>query len=307
VSASRLALAALAAASLLPWARARAMDDFDGTRATGMGDATRAFAIGDSGPLLNPSGMSLIKNFQVMEGSYGYSSRLHAHTLHASMVDNTSGFGVAGGIYYNYRAAEPGGGVSGHGHEAGLALSIPLADRATIGATVKYFNLSGLEAPDGHTGGVTFDAGATVTLFPKLQVALVGTNLRDLDNSNATRGIGYGIAVMPINDLILAVDGFTRLTRDNQTDRKGTGFMVGGELTLAGKFGVRAGGGYDPATANGYGAAGLSAMSEIGAIDAGIRQDLFVHEGSQRATVVAVSLRLFIPAQQPSLQPPGTL
>jgi hypothetical protein len=307
VSPSRLALAALTAASLLlASARARATDDFTGTRATGMGDATRAFAIGDSGPLLNPSGMSLVKNFQVLEASYGYSSRLHAHTLHASMVDNTSNFGVAGGLYYNYHDTDAGNGVAGHGHEAGLALSVPLVDRATIGGTVKYFDLSGDDAFGGHSKGVTFDAGATVTLFPKASVAIVGSNLRDLDNSNATRGIGYGVAVTPIADLVVAADGFTRLTRDNHTGRKGTGFMVGGELTLGGKFGIRAGGGYDPATANVYGAAGFSAMSEIGAIDASIRQDVLDHEGSPRATLVGVSLRLFIPAQQPSLQPPGT-
>jgi hypothetical protein len=299
-------LAALIAAALLPAARAWATDDFAGTRAMSMGDAGRAFAIGDSGPMLNPSGMSLLKNFQVLEAAYGYSSRLHAHTLHASMVDNTSGFGVAGGLYYNYHDAEPGNGVSGHGHEVGLALSVPLANRATIGGTIKYFKLSGDDAPADHTGGVTFDAGATVTLYPKVTVALVGNNLRDLDNSNATRGVGYGVAVNPTDTLIVAADGYTRFTPDNHTGRKGTGFMVGGDLTLGGKFGVRAGGGFDPATANTYGAAGLSAISEIGAIDVGIRQDVLVHEGSQRVTLVGISLRLFIPAQQPSLQQPGT-
>ena len=294
-------------ALVLAAARARATDDFSGTRATGMGDATRGFAIGDSAPMVNPSGMSLLKNFQALEGSYGYSSRLHAHTLHASMVDNTSGFGVAGALYYNFHAAEPGGGVTGRGHEVGLALSVPIVDRATLGGTVKYLNLSGDDAPGGHTGGVTFDVGTTVTLLPKLTVAVVGTNLRDLNNSNATQGIGYGVAVMPIEDLIIAADGLTRLTRDNHTGRKGTGFMVGGELTLAGKFAVRAGGGYDPTTANGYGAIGASAMSEIGAIDAAVRQDLLVHAGSPRDTVATISLRLFIPAPQPTLPPPGTL
>jgi len=294
---------ALSFALLIAAARASAMDDFTGTRAIGMGDATRAFAIGDSGPMLNPSGMSLLKNFQVMDGSYGYSSRLHAHTLHASMVDNTSGFGVAGGIYYNYHVTEPGGAAgNGHGHEGGFALSLPIAGRATLGGTIKWFSLSGVDAPDGHSGGVTFDLGTTVNLMPKLAVAVVGTNLRDLDNSHATRGIGYGVAVTPIADLVIAADGYTRFTRDNQTGRNGTGFMVGGDLTLAGKFGIRAGGGYDPATANGYGAIGLSAVSDIGAIDGGVRQDLVVRGETPRATIATISLRLFIPAQQPGLQ-----
>jgi len=131
---------------MLTSARAFAMDDYWGTRPLGMGDTGRAYAIGDVGPLLNPSGMSLVKNFQVLEGAYGYSSRLKAHTLHASMVDNTSGFGIAGGLYYTYRATEPGGGVTGHGHEGGLALSIPIAGRVTFGGTVKYFRLTGIDA-----------------------------------------------------------------------------------------------------------------------------------------------------------------
>jgi hypothetical protein len=294
--------AALAFGALLISAPAWSMDDFTGTRAIGMGDAVRGFAIGDSGPMLNPSGMSLVKNFQAMEGSYGFSSRLSAHTLHASIVDNTSGFGIAGGLYYNYRASEPGGGVTGHGHEGGLALSLPVAGRAAIGGTIKYVRLSGDDAPGDHTGGITFDVGATATVLPMLSVGVVGSNLNDLDNSNATKGVGYGVAVIPIGDLVIGVDGMTRLTPDNHTGRKGTGFMAGMDLTLAGKYGIRAGGGYDPATANGYVAAGLSAVSDVGAIDGGIRQDIVMHGTTPRSTIVAISLRLFIPAPAP--QPP---
>jgi len=292
---------------MLASAEAFAMDDFDGTRALGMGDAGRAYAVGDTAPLLNPSGMSLIKNFQVMEGSYGYATRLHAHTLHASMVDNTSAFGIGGALYYSYRVSEPPGMPKGHGHEAGLALSLPLGNRVALGGSVKYFSLTGFDAFDGHGGGVTFDAGATVTLLPKVSVAVVGTNLRDLHNSNATQGVGYGAAFVPIQDLVIAADGFTSLTPDNQTQRKGTSVMVGGDLTLAGKFEARLGGGYDAVTGNSYGAAGFSAVSEIGAIDVSAREDIIVSAGRDRATVFGVSLRLFIPAQQPSLQPPGTL
>jgi hypothetical protein len=293
---------AVALVFVLTAARAWAMDDFSTTRTTGMGEASRAYAVGNVGPALNPSGMSLVKNFQVLEGSYSYSSRLHAHTLHASMVDNTSGFGIAGGLYYNYRFSEPPGAVSGRGHEAGLALSVPLVNRATLGGTVKYFSLSGGEAPANRTGGVTFDAGLTVTVLPKLSVAVVGTNLRDLHNSNAPLGVGYGIAFIPIPDLVIVADGWTRFTPDNYTGRKGTNVMVGGDLTLGGKVDIRLGGGYDAATLNSYGSAGVSLVSDVGAIDGGIRQDILVHEGSRRATVVAISLRLFIPGQQPTLQ-----
>jgi hypothetical protein len=287
---------------VLSSARAWALDDFSTTRTTGMGEASRAYAVGNVGPALNPSGMSLVKYFQVLEGTYAYSYRLRAHTLHASMVDNTSNFGIAGGLYYNYRISDPPGFGQGRGHEAGLALSLPLASRATIGGTVKYFRLSGSEAPDDRTGGVTFDAGLTVTVLPKLSLAVVGTNLRDLHNSNAPQGVGYGVAVIPVPDLVIVADGWTVFTPSNTTGRKGTSVMVGGDLTIGGKVDVRLGGGYDAATLNGYGSAGVSLASDVGAIDAGIRQDIVVHAGSPRDTVVAVSLRLFIPGQQPTLQ-----
>ena len=105
-----------------------------------------------------------------------------------------------------------------------------------------------------------------------------------------------------MRDLVIVADGWTRFTPDNLTLRKGTSVMVGGDLTVAGKFDVRLGGGTTPPPCNGYGSAGLSLVSEVGAIDGGIRQDILVHQDSQRATVVAISLRLFIPAQQPTLQ-----
>ena len=107
---------------------------------------------------------------------------------------------------------------------------------------MKYFSLSGNEAPADRTGGVTFDAGMTVTVLPKLSIAVVGTNLRDLHNSNASQGIGYGIALIPMPDLVIVADGWTRFTPDNQTGRKGTSVMVGGDLTVGGEVRRSAGG-----------------------------------------------------------------
>jgi hypothetical protein len=80
--------------------------------------------------------------------------------------------------------------------------------------------------------------------------------------------------------------------------------MGGGEVTIAQRFSARLGGGYDARSGNGYFSAGVSALSDIGAFDAGIRQDAFQNEISpglkaERETFVGVSLRLFIPANQP--------
>jgi hypothetical protein len=298
---------------------ARAFEDFSGTRSLGMGGASRAWAIGDEGPLLNPSGMSLAKAYDI-EAAYGYAgaanapaslpatSRLADSFLHASIVDSTSSYNLAGSIYYTYHTADRGGLVA-HGHEAGGALSLPFGEFLSLGATIKYFVLQDADDVAGHGGGLTFDVGATVRPTPLVSLAVVGTNLRDLGNSQATQGIGYGAALIPVPSLVIALDGLTRLTPDNQTGRKGTSIMGGADFTMAGRLGVRAGGGYDAVTGNGYATVGFSAISEVGSFDAGLRQDLFRSEVSPgferpRETVVGLSLRLFVPAEQTPPQPP---
>jgi len=305
-----LAIVVTAALASSAWA----FEDFSGTRSLGMGGASRAWAIGDEGPLLNPSGMSLAKAYNI-EAAYGYASapnipsllpatnRLGDSFLHASIVDSTSSYGLAGGLYYTYHTADRGGGTVAHGHEGGVALSLPFGEFLSIGGTIKYFRLEDADVVAGHDGGVTFDVGATVRPTPILSFGLVGANLRDLGNSQATQGVGYGAALIPTPNLVVALDGLTRLTSDNQTGRKGTSVMGGADFTIAGRFGARAGGGYDAVSGNGYFTVGFSAISEVGAFDAGLRQDLFRSEVSPgldrpRETVVGVSLRLFVPADQ---------
>ncbi len=290
-----------------------AFEDFSGTRSLGMGGASRAWAIGDEGPLLNPSGMTVAKTYDI-EATYGYASaanlpasatpnRLADSFLHASIVDSTSSYNLAGGLYYTYHTADRGGGVSAHGHEGGFALALPFGEFVSLGGTIKYFRIEDDDVFAGKSGGLTFDLGATVRPAPMLSLALVGSNLRDLGNSQATQGVGYGAALIPTPNLVVALDGLTRLTPDNQTGRKGTSVMAGADLTIAERIGVRAGGGYDAVTGNGYFTLGFSAISEVGAFDAGLREDLFRSEVSPgverpRETVVGVSLRLFVPAEQ---------
>ncbi len=286
---------------------ARAFEEFTPTLPLGMGGASRAWAVGDAGPLLNPSGLTLVKAY-TLAGTYGYGTRQDDQFLHASVVDNTSAYNVAGGLYYTYHSMDPSGGLSGHGHEAGLSLAFPFGNYVAIGATLKYFNLAGGDALGGQTGGVTFDLGLTVRPMQVLSVAVVGSNIRNLDNSQAPQTVGYGVALLPTGSLILAADGVTRFTADSQTGRKGTSAMLGAAYTLFDKIGLRAGGGYDSVTGNGYATLGLSAISDIGALDGGVRQDLFRSQDSAgvprpRETVVGLSLRLFIPASQTNQDP----
>jgi hypothetical protein len=279
--------------------RAHAAEDFVGTRALGMGGALRAAAVGDAGPLLNPSGMSLVKAY-TLETAYGYSTRRSDQYFHGSIVDTTSGFKIGGGAYYTYHPSAPAGRPEGSGHEAGLALSIPFSEYFAVGATGKYFRLSGDQATDLGSGGMTVDLGITVRPMASLAVGFVGTNIRDLHNREAPRALGYGVAFNPGAELLLAVDGRTSFTDPGGGGRKGTSIMGGGELFLQGRFGLRAGGGYDASTRNGYLSLGFSAISEIGAFDIGARRDFFqgqLADGSpsKLETIAAASLRLFIP------------
>jgi hypothetical protein len=281
-----------------PAARALAFEGFVGTRPLGMGGAGRAFATGDAGPLLNPSGMSLIRQYAI-EGDYGFASPRNDQYLHASVVDSTSAYLVAGGLYYTYHLSHPTGLPSGTGHEAGLALSLPFGQFVAIGATLKYFRMTGIQAPDGHDGGFTFDVGVSVRPSPQVSLAVVGQNLRNLENSEAPQQIGYGVAFLAATDLTVALDGVTPFAANTYTGRRGTSILAGGDLLLAHHFGVRLGGGYDGVSGNGFGTAGFSYVGDVGAVDVGAREDLFKAAGSPRATVLGVSLRLFVPDTLP--------
>jgi hypothetical protein len=294
-----LVLASLLALVAAP---ARAFEEYQETRVLGMGGASRAFAIGGAGPLLNPSGMSLAKSYTV-EGGYAYANRLSDNFLHASVVDSTSSYNIAGGLYYTYHFASPSGLPAGHGHEAGAAVSLPFGEILAMGATVKYTRLSGGDAaPDNHDGGVTFDIGATLKPTKTLSFGAVGTNLYDLHDGQFPRGIGYGAAFIPIPNLLVAADGRTSLD-PGIYGRKGTSIMAGGDFTIAQRVGVRLGGGYDASTGAGYLTLGVSGVSELGAFDAGFRQDITHGDlgpgfPTSLQSVLGVSLRLFIPAEQ---------
>src|SRR5882724_7105927 len=161
-------------------------ESFVGTRALGMGGGMRAAASAGTGPLQNPSGMSLVPTYNI-EADYFYARVRSGQLFHASVVDSTSAYKLAGGLYYTYHFDSPDRPMpSAHGHEGGLALSLPFGDHVAIGATVKYLHLSGVEATaDGGSGGVTFDAGVTVRPGGPLSIGVVGSNLRRLHAGTA--------------------------------------------------------------------------------------------------------------------------
>ena len=238
--------------------------------------------------------MSLIQSYNV-EADYFFARVGDEHFLHASIVDSTSGYKLAGGLYYTYHTDNPDGPISGHGHEAGLALSLPLGDHVAVGGTLKYFRLGGDQATPASSGGLTFDAGATIRITESLSLGIVGANLNRLGLAQAPQALGYGLAFSPGADLLLVLDGVTNLTADPPLPRKGTRLSAGGELLLAKKVSLRAGGGYDGVSQNGFFTAGIAAVGEAGTLDFGVRQDAFSHGAAPRETILAVSFRLFVP------------
>jgi hypothetical protein len=127
-------------------------------------------------------------------------------------------------------------------------------------------------------------------------LAFVAANVRDLHTGQAPRTLAYGAAFLPIPTLIIAVDGVTVLTADDTLKTKGTGVRAGAEWSLAQRVAIRIGGGTDAMRGVGFLSAGVSAMhSEIGAVDLGVRGDLFpMKDGSSKNLFVGVGLRLFV-------------
>jgi hypothetical protein len=263
---------------------------FPGTRPLGMGGAMRAAATGDAGPLLNPSGISLIRTYQV-EGAYQYGKAGSAHDVHVAAVDSTSAFNLGGAIYYTYHRDTPGGAQTQTGHLGGISLSFPFAEKIFLGGNAKYIRFT--DAAGGSHSGFTFDAGLTLRPLPELSLAAVGYNLVDKKTAWAPRAFGGGAALLPIPTLLFAFDTVMETVYGDPGRDHILHFMGGAELSFASSAAIRAGGGRDGITKNGYFSLGVSALSaDIGSVDIGFRQDV---SGTSKSTVFGFSARLFVP------------
>lgn len=284
---------ALAVALMASPSSALGFSDFVGARSLAMGGAGRADARGDQGPLLNPAGMSLSRVYTVDAG-YQFITRDGGHAARASVVDSTSAFKLAGGLFYGYRTSRPAGVPALTGHEAGLSLAYPFADRVFLGVTGKYLTISGPVELDGRAkhSGFTVDAGLAIRVGSVLTLGVAGYNLRELSTRMAPVSLGYGVALQPIPDLTFVADAFHDFTTTDPS--RGTVITLAGgvEYMWQRKVVFRAGGGRDGGLEHGYLTAGLAALSEMGAMDLAVRQDV---SGQAKLTFIAVGLRLFVP------------
>lgn len=242
-------------------ATARAQYDFVGVRAMGMGEAQRATATGASGPLLNPAGMSLIRQYAI-EAMYGVKIESVGHNANVSIVDSITSR-VAAGLFYTFVYESPklgfnwaGGRIDSAeltrtGHAAGLSLSIPLGEHFILGATAKYLHIDTTAplpmgtVPDHLTldsvNGVTFDVGMILRLGDRFNVGVIGYNLWDHGSRESPLSLGIGLAYVPVPVLSINFDTVVNFTgfQDYKVD------MMTGKVTLNQKTTARLGPGIE--------------------------------------------------------------
>ena len=313
-----------------------------GVRSLAMGDSLRAMATQSEGMLLNPSGLALTKQFQAT-GFYSLRLPSFGHFLHASLSDSITNRHFALGLYYNYLTEKPrfafrlrsggeaftqlvqGAEIVRTGHESGTALAIPIGERFTLGASLKYgyytlrAQLGQDMAPPGQTAAdsridrensvdlgsvdhvVTFDIGATVRPFAGLHIGIVGQNLWPHGVEMPTL-LGIGLGYQLGERLLLAADTVINFTGQQtcidmsgttctETARKTTvRFGLGGEYAIAGRVPLRLGYLYDNDLRAHHTTFGLGFISRDPgfAIDVSVRQR--VSGGSE--TVLLIGLRI---------------
>jgi hypothetical protein len=291
---SRIAAsAAIGLAGLLSFTNFSRADgtQFPGTRPLGTGGAMRAVATGDSGPQLNPSGISLMRAY-FLEGAYQYGKTADSNDARISAVDSTSGFNVGGALYYTYHHDSGVNGQPETGQLVGGSLSFPVLDKVFLGGNVKYVHFT--DYASAKYTGFTFDAGLTIRPVPLFSLAAVGYNLRDLGTPWAPHAFGGGVALLPMPGLLFVFDTVLQKVYGDPTRDQVYYFMGGGEFSFASAAAIRAGGGHDGLNKNGYVSAGFSVLSaDVGALDLGLRQDI---SGNNKSTVVGISARLFVPS-----------
>jgi hypothetical protein len=319
----RASVVVVVALSLLGAARpARAQSDFVGVRALGMGESQRATATGASGPLLNPAGMSLLRQY-VIEGMYTFNVEQLGHIAHLSVVDSVTSR-VAAGLFYTYIHAQPKLGFNwagGHldsatltrtGHATGLSLSVPLGDRFILGATVKYLHFDTTAPLPAGTipkeltfdtvNGITFDVGLLLRLGEKFNLTTVAYNLWDHGSRESPLSLGLALAVIPIRTLTISFDavmnftGYKTMKIDPATSKvtlegRVTGRLGPGiEWLIGNRVPVRLGVTYDSGLPATYFTVGVGYVSSSFGIDLGYRAK--VQGGIEN--VIGLGVRLFV-------------
>ncbi|PIE18859.1 MAG: hypothetical protein CSA65_03925 [Proteobacteria bacterium] len=289
--------------------RTAAARDLIGTRATGMGGALRAAALGSSSVLLNPAGMSLARMY-VINALYQWRGSDAASQLSASVVDSATSRKIAAGLFYNFSHASPTytlGSAKGpigieqttNTHEIGVALSMPLGQYFVIGVSGRYINHGaslnegapeGLSLPDLST--FTMDVGGVIRLGRSFNIAVVGYNLIPVDDTFSAlfpQSIGLGVSYAMGTLFLAEFDTVLDFTSD-KTKSVTTSVHGGLELFLGKRYVIRGGAMHSQYRDATYVTGGLGLVTKRLGVDASLRQ--MVDGGNE--TLLAFALKLFL-------------
>jgi hypothetical protein len=301
---------------------AAGFDEMEGARSLGMGGALRAAAASEAGIYMNPAGLPLTKAYSV-QALFDFRPQDTSTAVGVAITDSvTNKAGVSAGLYYTFLNAEPKltldptvGSITytRRGHEAGLSLAYPLAERFILGVTNKYVYLNSTDElgsiPGARSRGYTLDVGLVLRLSDAINFGAVGQNVVPMKTWETPPTLGLGLALAALQALVLDVDVVIRWLdyRDDQKMRTLVGVKAGGEYFVGSKFPVRLGYSWDvpsrslavrvdqdgnpSSKGESFFHAGLGFMTTQFGFEAAVRQQL---SGTDKETLLGFALKLFV-------------
>jgi hypothetical protein len=278
--------------------RAYDLGEIPSPRAVGMGGALNALGVSTASIYLNPANMALARVYH-LEGVAAYSPEARRQTYALAIVDSlVSSTRLAGGLAGAWSELDPDG-LHRTWTDVRGGLALPFGDHLAIGAALRWLRMEqavaagpfGASRASGGTpggpifNGVTFDAGATVSLGD-FRIAIDGHNLTfpktALAPATGAAGIGFYSQVFAVE-----VDGLLDFTTWEKTRGR---VMAGGELFLADRYAVRVGWRYDAGTELNTASLGFGYIDPKWSAEAAVARDVIGNHGE---TLGIVSLRYF--------------
>jgi hypothetical protein len=268
-------------------------DDYETTRAMGMGLGARASAASTSALGSNPANLALGRLYHV-ETVVGYNPQVTNFTFGGSILDSFSS-PVALGVQYRYIL---GNGQYGHsGMDGRVGLAYAFSEAFSIGVAGRYTTFAREGQQEGDTRGpyvegVNVDASVRVTPVPGLHIAAIGQNLVDYGTPYVARLVGGSVSYTFENVLTLAVDGFADLStfRDVSGNMRPEMLLGGAAEVFTGEVPIRAGYFYDSGRGIHYVTAGVGYVRPEFGIDFAWRQQIVGDDD----TWLTLSFRYFV-------------
>jgi hypothetical protein len=268
-------------------------------RAVSMGGALNALGVSTSSTYLNPANMALARVYH-FEALAAYSPEAQRQTYALAIVDSlVSSSRLAGGVAGAWSELDPSG-LHRIWTDVRGGLALPFGDHFAVGLMGRWLRVeqevgvgpfgaspaSEGTASDPLFNGLTFDAGATVSIGDGLRIAAVGHNLTfprtAIAPTTAVAGVGYYTQAFA-----LEADGLL----DFSTWQGVRGRVMGGvEVFLADRYAIRAGWRYDGGTQLNTPSLGLGYIDPRWSVELAVRHDLV---SDHAATLGVLSLRYF--------------